>query len=325
MSRRHGKISSVREPTIARDTERRAGVIDTLSAGYATVNRHPWILTVPVLLDLFFWLGPHLSMRPLVERYFGANLVPTGLSADVLQAYEQARETVIRAGDSFNLFTLLVAHFPGIPSLMAARDGAGPSLDVADSGILLAALFLLPVLGLGLAAVYYVTVGMPVIGSVKGAAAVAGRAWRTWVRLVAFMLMVLAFGFLVGVPTGVLVLLFGGPEGSLAGFMGAFLSVVALWTLFYLFFVVDAMVVSDVGPFHAMRNSIAVVRSNTGSTLGLAVLIWIITLGMPLVWDAIAQNAAGIVVGILGNAYIASGLAVASMTFYRDRFAALNR
>ncbi|MHB8993580.1 MAG: hypothetical protein ACYC66_18315, partial [Chloroflexota bacterium] len=69
-----------------------------------------------------------------------------------------------------------------------------------------------------------------------------------------------------------------------------------------------------------MRNSIAVVKSNLGPTLGLVVLVWLIMLGMPIVWDAMAQNPAGVVAGILGNAYISTGLAVASMSFYRDRF-----
>ena len=40
------------------------GIIDTLSAGFQTVNRHLYLLLVPILLDLFYWLGPRLTVKP---------------------------------------------------------------------------------------------------------------------------------------------------------------------------------------------------------------------------------------------------------------------
>ena len=38
------------------------GVIDTLSAGYAAVNRRLWLLGIPIALDLVFWAGPRLGL-----------------------------------------------------------------------------------------------------------------------------------------------------------------------------------------------------------------------------------------------------------------------
>jgi hypothetical protein len=35
-------------------------VIDTLTAGYETINRRPWLILLPIALDLLFWLGPKL-------------------------------------------------------------------------------------------------------------------------------------------------------------------------------------------------------------------------------------------------------------------------
>ncbi len=53
-------------PLTARREAPPTGVIETLSAGYAAVNRQPWVLVLPVLLNLFLWLGPHVSYSPLV-------------------------------------------------------------------------------------------------------------------------------------------------------------------------------------------------------------------------------------------------------------------
>lgn len=308
---------------MARDKERGSvGVIDTLSAGYTTVNQHPWILAIPVLVDLFFWLGPRLSLAPLVQKIAARIAVPMDLPAEMAQGYQDYRDGLLRAGESFNLFSLLAAHFPGIPSLMVARDGAGSVTTVADPWAALLLFLMLPLVGMWLASVYYTVVAQPVRGS-EGAGGMWGRVWRTWGRLVLFLLFALGLGLLIGVPLMIVAAVAGAFNASLLGFLVAFISVIALWVQFYLFFVVDAMVISDVGPFKAIRNSVTVIRFNLGSTLGLVALILIISWGMPIVWDAVAQNEVGTAVAILGNAYIASGLAVASMTFYRDRFSAL--
>ncbi len=315
----------MRESGATRDKERgTTGVIDTLSAGYDTVNRHPWIVVVPILVDLFFWLGPHLTLAPLVQRTVGRIAVPTGLSADMLQTYQGYREWLLRAGESFNLFSLLTTHVPGIPSLMAGREGLGATLTLDSPEMVMSLFLLLPIVGLWLAAIYYVAVGRPVRGIDESAGTQWARTWRTWGRMVALLLLVIGMGLLIGLPAMVLGIVAGAVNSSLVGFGVAFLWVTLLWVQFYLFFVVDAMVISDVGPIQAIRNSVTVVRFNLGSTMALVLLVWVITLGMPIVWDAMAQNLVGTVVAILGNAYISAGLAVASMTFYRDRFLALN-
>jgi len=314
----------VKEPGVAREKERGAvGVIDTLSAGYDTVNRHPWIVGIPVLVDLFFWLGPHLSLAPLVQRSLSRFAIPAGLPAETLQAYQDYRELILQAGESFNLFSLLTTHIPGIPSLMAGREGLGSTLALDSPWAALLLALLLPIVGLLLASIYYVVAGQPVRGRDEGPRLLWGRVWRTWGRLLVLMLLAIGAAVFVVLPLAGLAALAGAVNGSVAGALAAALWVVALWVQFYLFFVVDAMVISDVGAIQAIRNSVAVVRFNFGAAMGLVVLIWVISLGMPIVWDALAQGAFGTALAILGNAYISAGLAVASMTFYRDRIRAL--
>ena len=58
----------MKQPSLAQSETRLTGVIETLSNGYGVVNRHPWILLLPILLDLFLWLGPQVSVAQLVSR-----------------------------------------------------------------------------------------------------------------------------------------------------------------------------------------------------------------------------------------------------------------
>jgi hypothetical protein len=90
----------------------------------------------------------------------------------------------------------------------------------------------------------------------------------------------------------------------------------------HLFFAVDAIFVSKAGPLSAIQRSVGVVRRHLRPSVALIVLTWLILAGMARVWDILASNLQspyGVVLSILGNAYIASGLIAAGMIFYTQR------
>jgi hypothetical protein len=100
------------------------------------------------------------------------------------------------------------------------------------------------------------------------------------------------------------------------------LTMALVWVGVYLYFVPDAIFVSQVGPLRAVRNSVLVVRGSFWSAVGIIVLVTVLLLGMGRVWELLAgtlPGPLGVGVGILGNAYIASGIIAASMGFYRER------
>jgi hypothetical protein len=85
---------------------------------------------------------------------------------------------------------------------------------------------------------------------------------------------------------------------------------------------VPAIFVSNVGPLAAIQRSVGLVRRNLWPSVLLIVLTWLILAGMSRVWDVLASNLQspyGVALGILGNAYIASGLVAAGMIFYTQR------
>lgn len=297
-------------------------MFDTLSAGFAIVNRHPWIMVIPILLDFLFWLGPRLSVAPLVQRAFGDGS-SAGLPANLLEGSESAAG-LIESGESFNLLALLALHYPGLPSLMATRESMGGVVETANPFQAMGLLLLIPLLGIGIAALYYVLIARQVMRRDEGPERLLGRARRSWSRLIGFLFLLIGVTLLLGMPLMVVALLLGASSG-LFGLVVTALWVAAIWVQFYLFFLVDAIVISDVGPLRAAKNSIGIVRAHLGSTLGLVILVWIITLGMPIVWDRLAGSAPGTVMGILGNAYITAGLAAASMIYYRDRIATIRQ
>src|SRR5438552_14178602 len=45
------------------------GLIDTLQAGFNTINRHLWLLLLPLIVDLLLWVGPQLTIGTAISDW----------------------------------------------------------------------------------------------------------------------------------------------------------------------------------------------------------------------------------------------------------------
>lgn len=300
------------------EREPRTGIIDTLSSGYGLINRWPLLLAPPILLDLFFWFGPRLSAQ-----------APLLAAADLLVSQGETSDEMVtlvrQAAAQSDLFALLAIQLPSMMRLLnpAATPLAGgrPLVDLAEPALALAVGLLLALAGFLLSMVYLVPIARVVRDGRPGLASIMPPIWRSWLRFLALVLLLagalVALAIPLALATAALAMI-GLPLGPAVLFAA---QVAAIWLVVYLFFVIDAIVVSEVGPVRAIHYSIAVVRHNFWSSLGLILLTLIISLGLPEVFKAIARLAAGVPVAIVANAYIHTGLAAAAMLFYRERLA----
>jgi hypothetical protein len=152
------------------------------------------------------------------------------------------------------------------------------------------------------------------------------RVWIWWAR-VTLIALLLFMGFLMlGVPLLVLIALVSVLSRNLAQLIGTFLIIssiwVGIWLYIYLFFFVNALILNDTGILRALWDSFNVVRRNFWSTVGLMLLMGLIGAGFSIIWRMLSTNSWGTLLAIAGNAYIGSGLAAASLTFYRDKYVA---
>ena len=142
--------------------------------------------------------------------------------------------------------------------------------------------------------------------------------------MVALALLLIVSGFIVILPLAFIAAVASLVTGAATALMTAVVTTLALAAQLYLFFAPDAIFVSRVGPIQAIRRSAAVVHAGVWSALTLAILVTVIMIGMGQLWVMLANLASwGLALGIVGNAYIASGLAAATMLFYRERMETL--
>lgn len=328
------------------------GLIDTLSSGFKVVQRRPWLILPPVLLDLWLWLGPRWSIQPLVDSLL-AWWQPANLPTELASTAETYREFLQVTGANFNLWWL-VDNNPtwlrtALPSLIdPAHLGAAPGVVVIQPLALLWWTPLLLVLGAALGSLFLATVAAAVAAlrannatdaasepaapdaSARQQAGIGfwlGRGLRTFMLtallgLILLALLLAASLLLSLVMTPVLLIApqAGAVVVSITTLLLSWLAVVAY---IMLYFVLAALISDGGGLRQALWRSFNVVYRNFWATLGLVVLVTLILWGFGLIWQRLATaSPVGVLVAIVGNAVLVAGLTAARLIFYQQRSAA---
>lgn len=313
------------------------GVIESVSTGFETVTGRLALIVLPLALDLLLWLGPHLSVQPLVEDLLHQISRLAAVEPSVATVEPAWRDYLLPVGQRFNLLSLLsIPAVPGLhclpgawclPSLMALRapvsvpGGAPLVINVANGFQMLTLMVALYLIGLFLGAWYLGAIAVNVRDSKVDWRVLSQQVWGWWARLVAFAALVaiasVAFLAPVTVAAAVAGQVLGGIAMLVVGFVGAS---IGLWGLFYMAFVVHGLILLGLGLFGAMRASARVVRWNLPSTIWLFALTAAVTFGMGVIWSIPAENSWLSLVGIAGHAYVVTGLAAGTFVYYKDRY-----
>jgi hypothetical protein len=278
-----------------------------------------------VALDLLYWLGGQVTIAPLTNGFVRllelAQEQNPGAS-DPGDAIATFREF----GQSEDLLSLLaLGQKPLLPHLTGDQIGRPWGTGTIETGhwtIVILLTVVLAVLGLLWLAAALSVLAPLVRGEPFEWRTLLRRVPRCWLRLLGLCAIIIAGLLLLGMPLlilGGLMALFGVSPELLV--LATFLPIVLLYV--HLALAPEAIVVSDVGPFEAIKLSIRVVRRNFWPMIGLLAATILIENGFPLAWGLLTRQPAGVPLAIVGNAFVATGLTAAAMFFYRERLAAL--
>ncbi|NJO04246.1 MAG: hypothetical protein HC876_01170 [Chloroflexaceae bacterium] len=107
---------------------------------------------------------------------------------------------------------------------------------------------------------------------------------------------------------------------ALTAYVLVFGFLIGFWIMVYTGFAVEAVLISEVNTLQAILYSIRLVQRNFWSAMGLLMLTILITTGLSFLWADLIQGFWGVLVAVLGSAYISSGLVAARMVFYQQRW-----
>lgn len=318
-----------------------SGVVETIAEGFSVVLARPWLLVIPLLSDLVLWLGLQISSRPLADS-LGRLMVEQGgangqIAADeIVKIGARAHVNDVGAFLIPSLFSgvardsLLAALFSLIASPLTRGIERGKMYGGWGAGLVgewdpgkwfgvlgLIAVFL--AVSTILLVLFQVPLAIAVRHEQRGPRRLAGAMGMAWTRVIGLFILATAAGALLFGPLtiGIAVLLLVGID--LTAILSFFLLIGGGVLAVYSLFVINAIVVSEVGPVTAVRYSFAIVRRNFGESLRFGGTSLLIATGSLQIWKHLIENPPGIVLSLLGNAFIGTGLVLASMVFYYDR------
>lgn len=318
------------------------GVIACLAAGFEIVGRNLPLVALPVSLDVFLWLGPRFSVRPVVGALVDALRARALADPSAGSQLAHTAKLLEEFGVQFNLLSV-AGGMPllQMPSLLVRRT-PGVTSPLGDHRVFSVSSILalipwwagLAFFGLIVGFVYLNEIArqVEVLGGSftgRGAGAAPSRdgspdeSWREgpWklLRFVVFAVALLVIGSAL-VPLWLLIVAVGTviaqPLGILFWIGGAGLFG---YVVLHLVFVVPGLLLGERSLFQAVGESVLLSHLNVWSVFGLILITVVIHEGLGYAWSLPTNDSWALLVGIVGNAFVATGLTSAAFVFYGDR------
>lgn len=300
--------------------ERAPGIIETIQAGYDTLNARPYLIAVPLALDLFLWLGPRFT-SPALFAWLAHWPARSADGAELAEALYKRGETaevtsgIAQAWNGYGVSNLIGTLGRGHVVNWMVR----PTAAIGPWYVALLFLLALLMIGLWLKSLFVAPIAQMVrhepfvLRTVLRMSVIAGT------RIALLFLTVIGMVILTLVPVVIVAAAF--VLAGIDGFGLIFLAVLVpvLGALFYGAFAMDAIFLERVGPMRALYLSYRVVRRNVWPTAGFIVMTILISRGVPLALTRVVQQPVGVVLAMIAHAYVAAGLATGSLLFYRER------
>ena len=304
------------------------GIMGSLRDGFYAVSSHVWLILLPLLVDLFLWLGPRLSvgklLNPLFSMLFNQMRTTLTSSSDV-QRFTAYQATFNEVVERFNLLSLVgkLQAFPvGVSSLLAQTMpvetpmGSQNVIQITSLPGSLVLGFLFTVIGWVLGGLYFRWVSGIVLGDASRARMVS-LSWAIIQTLLLSIIWVLAMMVIV-IPTLMILTVLTMLSPVLASgaiLIGLFFS---FWVIVPLFFTPHGIFVRRQNALYSIFSSLRMARF-TLPTSGLFVLsVFLLSTGLNYLWSVPTGDSWMLLVGIAGHAFITTALLAASFVYYRD-------
>lgn len=318
-----------------------SGVLETIAAGLSLVLARPWLIAVPLIIDLVTWLGIQISAQPLISSMERLLLEQGGASGP------QAAEEIARIGENMRvndvLGSLIPSIFSGLPNDTLLASLLGVLVPAISQGVDRSNLYsawsggfggdMLPGSAgavIGWAILFFIAATFvlaifkaPIAQAVRGGESDLGRLVKDmlagWFHILALIGLVIAGLAILFVPLLVAALVVALLGINLMALLSLAIFVFGTIGALYAYFLLDAMFIYRVGPIRAARMSYSVAKLNFAQAWRFAATCILIFSGLLQVWNLLIENPPGLIISLVLNAAIGTGLSVASMMFFHDR------
>jgi hypothetical protein len=296
------------------------GIISSIKAGFDLIATHITAIFMPLLVNLFFWLGPRLRMDALFDSIKADVLMiwkSGGIPAEDIQRAMNLYETMI---PRINLFWVFHTIPIGVSSLFLPQEVSRTPLgdpviwQVSAAG-LLGWIFLLTFLGWISGGLYFRSVAW--LALADGNAQLLG-VFRAVLQTI---LVSILWGFLsvfIGAPVFLILAIVLQLNSFIANLLVLFLSLASMWVIVPLYFWPHGIFLKQQNVITSILSSLKLMRFTLPTSSLFVLTVFMLTFGLNFLWSIPPEDSWMTLVGILGHSFVATALLASSFVYYRD-------
>jgi hypothetical protein len=296
------------------------GIINSIKVGFDIVATHITAILLPLLLNLFLWLGPRLRMDALFDS----------VKADVLSIWKSGgipAEDIQRAMDLYekiipriNLFWIIHTLPIGISSLFlpqgASRTPLGDPIIWQVSALsLLGWIFFLTLFGWIGGGLYFRSVAYLAMANKDIQPLGVFRA------ILQTVLISISWGILfvmISVPTFLILAVVLQLSSFIANLIILFLSLASMWVIVPLFFWPHGVFLKQQNAFTSILSSLQMMRFTLPTSSLFVLTVFLLTFGLNFLWSIPPEDSWMTLLGIFGHSFVTTALLAGSFVYYRD-------
>jgi hypothetical protein len=298
-------------------------VIQALLSGFNVIANKPYLILLPVLLDLFLWFGPGWR----IDGYFKPILqsmsdIPGLTGADYAEAIQALQTFWHDILSQFNLAVSLSTLPIGVPSLMTGESAfinplGQPLVFELQTNFQIIGLWLVfLVIGFSLGNLYFQNISNQVLPSPKKPTA-KSFLW-SFLQIVLMPIFLLIVLVIIGIPAILMLTFINMLSPTFMEFVLFLLAIVLLWVIMPLAFTPHSIYLYKQNLITAMMTSISVVKVSMGQTTWFIMASFVLVRGLNYLWKAPTADSWFLLIGILGHAFIVSAVIAASFYYFVD-------
>lgn len=296
------------------------GIINSIKAGFDIIASHMTAILIPLLLNLFFWLGPRLRMDTLFNSIKNDVVMiwqRGGVPAQDIQGFLDLYERTI---PHINLFWILRTLPIGISSLLLPQESSATPLGVPTilqvSGLSLPAwIFLLTLLGWIGGGLYFRSVAWIATPATDQTGIRSSNAILQTILISIFCIL---FLIMVGFPLFTILFLVLQWNAFLANLFVLFLSLASMWVIVPIFFWPHGVFVKKQNVITSILSSIQLTRFTLPTSSMFVLAVFLLSFGLNYLWNIPPEDSWMTLIGIFGHSFVTTALLAGSFIYYRD-------
>lgn len=300
-------------------------LIGAIRSGFDATTNHLLLILFPIILDFVLWFGPRLRLTDLINSLSNQLFrVYTLQDPEMIELIGPLQEAWSAIAEQFNLMVVLRTYPVGITSLMVSQLpvnsplGFPASWEIKSLGGVFIAFVLISVTGIVFGTLYFKVVAQAsVFGEVNWRQAIDEWPWAT-LQMIFLALLWFVFLLFITIPGSFLlslVLLSGITFGQCALFLYAGF---VFWLILPMVFSPHGIILNQNSFFTSIKASTKMMRKTLPTSVLFILAVFLLSKGLDILWLVPSDASWFLLVGILGHAFVTTGLLASSFVYYQD-------